>query len=67
MMANDELTITILDDGTIKIETDQVSMPNHANAEEFLKMAARMVGGETTRTKRGHGREHTHHGVTHSH
>lgn len=67
----DNIKITILEDGTIKTETDKVSAPNHSNAENFLSNMAKMAGGETKRRRRGaaeaHG-HHTHeHGETHTH
>ena len=33
----DTLKITILADGTIRTETDQISQANHESAEEFLR------------------------------
>jgi hypothetical protein len=60
----DTLKITILPDGTIKTETDKVSMPNHANAEAFLRETARLAGGTTTvKAKQGHHHHHTGHGA----
>lgn len=61
-MKNDTMKITILEDGTIKLETDKVSMPNHSNAEAFVREVARLAGG-TTDIKHKHGA----HGHTHSH
>lgn len=58
----DKITITILDDGTIKSETDKVSMPNHQSAERFLLDVGRLAGGEVTKEHR-HGtawHQHTH-------
>jgi hypothetical protein len=46
-MRTDTLKITILEDGTIKTETDKVSMPNHASAEMFIRECARLAGGTT--------------------
>ena len=68
-MANDNIQIEILDDGTIKVTTDQVSGPNHANAEAFLKMLAQLGGGETIRIRRSdvHTHSHTYSGQQHSH
>ena len=68
-MANDNIQIEILDDGTIKVTTDQVSGPNHANAEAFLKLMAQLGGGETTRIRRHDAQQHahTHAGQRHSH
>lgn len=56
----DKFTITILPDGTIKTETDKVSMPNHQNAEMFIREMGRLAGGETTH-------EHKHGTAWHSH
>jgi hypothetical protein len=57
----DKMNITILEDGTIKVEVDKVSMPNHASAEQFLKMVADLAnGGKQDRTKKGHGHSHSH-------
>ena len=53
-MKEDSLAIEILDDGTIKISTDQISPANHLNAGQFLKFLAELAGGETTRTKNRH-------------
>lgn len=69
-MAQDKIQIQILADGTIKIITDQVSMPNHASAEEFLRIMTDMAGGEQKRARKagghghhhGHGHDHVHHG-----
>ena len=41
----DRATITILEDGTIKIETDKVSAANHVNAEGFIREVFRLAGG----------------------
>lgn len=65
----DNINITILDDGTIKTETDKISGPNHSNAENFLSNMAKLAGGEVQRRRKGAG-EHTHthqHGETHQH
>ena len=51
----DKIIIEVLADGTIKTSTDKVSMPNHQNAEAFLRDIARVAGGEITKkTKAGH-------------
>jgi hypothetical protein len=56
----DEVTIEILDDGTIKSTTNPVSPANHQSAESFMKDLAQLTGGEATRTRRGHRHAHTH-------
>jgi hypothetical protein len=62
-MNRDTLRITILEDGTIKTETDDLSGPNHASADKFLKDVERLTGGESTRTRR---KPSTHHHHTHT-
>ena len=66
---SDTIKITVLEDGTIKTETDKVSMPNHANAEAFLRDMGRLAGGPVVRkAKHGFVLSHTHQdGHTHSH
>lgn len=61
---NSEMIITILSDGTIKTETGDMSGPTHKAADDFLKMVARLAGGEVTERKAERGRPHHH---THSH
>ena len=68
-MTNDSIKITILDDGTIKVETDEVGQANHLSAEKFLAEMSRLAGGssETLRRPHAHG-AHTHtHVKGHSH
>lgn len=75
MSGQDSIRIEILEDGTIKCTTDPISMPNHVNAEGFLREMARLAGGTSTRTRRldvhrslhdAH-HEHTKDGHTHQH
>lgn len=67
-MANKgEMTITILDDGTIKTETGDMAGPSHKSADDFLKMIARLAGGVVTEEPLQKGHVHTHDGHTHSH
>lgn len=71
----DKIQIQILEDGTIKLETDKVSMPNHSNAEKFTLAIASLCGGTVERRRRMHLgaslaaglAEHTHDGHTHTH
>jgi len=60
-LKDDRLTIEILEDGTIKTTSDEVSAPNHDNAEQFLRAMARVAGGEITRTAREDALRHHHH------
>ena len=68
-MREDTFTVEILDDGTLKIETDTVSPANHKSADEFLAFVSKMLGGpvEKTKRKQGHSHVHTHGQVSHSH
>jgi hypothetical protein len=59
-MHQDQIKITILDDGLIKVETDAISAPNHVSADELLKLISRLMGGEETRTKRFSSQTHAH-------
>lgn len=45
----DSMNITILDDGSIKVETDKISQANHMTAEAFMRHIATACGGEQTR------------------
>jgi len=63
----DKIKVTILEDGTIKVDTDAVSGPNHVNAEGFLRPMFTMAGGEISRKLKhakshlmGHQHEHDH-------
>jgi hypothetical protein len=61
-MSKGEMQITILDDGTIKCETDDMSGAAHKAADDFLKMVARLAGGTVSESKRplAHLHQHTH-------
>jgi len=65
----DTMKITILDDGTIKTETDPISGPNHQSAEAFLKDVTTLAGGTVGRQRKaGSTHQHQHaNGVIHSH
>jgi hypothetical protein len=45
----DSMQITILEDGTIKVETDKISQANHMTAEAFLRNVATAAGGKQER------------------
>ncbi len=67
-MASDKMMITILDDGTIKIETDGISGANHMNAENFLRDIGQLAGGVVERKqKKGFVHTHSHGSITHTH
>lgn len=55
----DVIKIEILDDGTIKMETDKVSMPNHAGAEALVREVIKGAGGAMEKTRKSsHGHYH---------
>jgi hypothetical protein len=56
----DKIIITILEDGTIKTQTDTVSAPNHQSADKFLADMARLAGGATEVVRKGKGSHHHH-------
>jgi hypothetical protein len=59
-MQIDKIKITVLEDGTIRSETDEISGANHQVAEEFLTMIARLAGGESERVRRTDVFRHSH-------
>lgn len=65
----DRIQVEILEDGTIKTETDSVSAANHLTAENFLAAMFSMAGGKSElRFKRGVPvQEAGHHNHHHSH
>ena len=68
-MKEDIIEIEVLQDGTIKITTDQISPANHLSADNFLKMIEQLAGGEITKRKnrKAHGHAHQHGVVGHAH
>lgn len=60
------MNITILEDGTIKVETDQISQANHMTAEALMRNMAQACGGSQDR-KRKHGVVDHSHNHKHSH
>ena len=67
---HDKIAITILLDGTIKIETDKISGPNHLSAEKFVKAVRELAGGTTQTTRKAAAmqrHDHVHDTRTHSH
>ncbi len=64
-MKDDELIVEVDEStGLIKTLTPAISSANHSNADGLLKFLARLMGGETTVTRRTksvhtHAHEHT--------
>lgn len=56
----DRMEIEILDDGSIKVSTDQISGPNHMNAEALQRFLAESMGGKVEKVRKGHAHKHSH-------
>jgi len=74
MMATNDITVTILESGAVRIDTDAISGPSHQIAEKALAWIAAEMGGEVAREARtdikhahNHAHAHEHNGVWHSH
>ena len=65
-MATNDITVSILEDGTVRIDTNAIAGPAHLAAEKALAWMAREIGGTVTRTKRAHTHHHDH-GKEHDH
>lgn len=65
----DIINVTILDDGTLKVETDRISAANHIGAEMLLREIAKLAGGpvKVTHKHGAHGHIHTHEHEAHQH
>lgn len=57
----DKIEFEVLPDGTIKINTDRISGPNHGNAETLLREIQKEAGGSVKRVKKSN-HHHHHHG-----
>ena len=71
---SDKIKISILEDGTIKVDTDKVSGPNHVNAEGFIRSMFSLAGGSVVRKLKhaaqhilGHAHSHDHDHEHHHH
>lgn len=59
-MAQNDITVTILENGTARIDTDAIAGPAHQAAEAALLWIAKELGGPATRTGRAHSHTHAH-------
>lgn len=48
----DTITYDFLENGDVKIQTDKVSAPNHANADALIKSVVEALGGKSTVSKK---------------
>ena len=62
----DSMQITILEDGTIKIETDKISMQNHMTAEAFMRNVAQAGGTKQTQKHKQGLIDAAHHAIHHA-
>lgn len=64
----DIIDIEILEDGTIKFNTDKISDKNHASADDFLDEIENLLGGKReTENKKKHNHHHHKHDHHHKH
>lgn len=56
----DIIKFEILEDGTISIQTDDLSGPNHVSADQLLKAIANLAGGQVVKKKRWDKHQHVH-------
>jgi hypothetical protein len=63
-----EMQLTILEDGTISIQTRNMAGDHHASADEFIKLVHQLAGGaRETKSTREHHHHHGHHDHHHDH
>lgn len=66
----DIINITVLEDGTLQIETDEISEPNHMSADKLLKGIEELMGGKVVIKKKPNSQNHAHmhkHNIAHQH
>ena len=64
------IEVEILPDGTVKAETGDMGGATHKQADDFLALVQKMLGGpvEETKARQGHHHFHAHdHGSDHQH
>ena len=64
----DKIKYEILEDGTVTIDTDQISGPNHLSADELLRQLSDLLGGgvevrhkKSSLHQHSHSHDHDHH------
>lgn len=65
---SDKIDVEILNDGSLKISTDKISMANHAGAEALIRELVTGMGGESKRLRKVKGTTQSHmhvEGTTH--
>ena len=51
-MKEDKIQIEIMEDGQVKIVTDEIGAANHRSADDLLKFLESQLGGEVKKQKR---------------
>lgn len=59
----DKMRVTVLDDGRVKIETDNISMAARKSAKDMLSNIEQLLGGETIVEHK----DGSHHHIDHGH
>ena len=62
-MGEDKFTLTTLEDGTVRVETEGISGVNHVSADAFMEMMDGHLGNPavvTQKKKHHHHHEHAH-------
>lgn len=65
-----QVDVRILEDGTVRTETGDMSGVSHKAADDFMKLLAELMGGDVVdqKVKQGHVHHHDHeHDHDHSH
>jgi hypothetical protein len=63
----DRLTLTVLEDGTARVEVDGISGANHLAADQLVEFFSRLLGGPLRVEKRPEAYSHAHRHGTRSH
>lgn len=63
----DKMTLTILEDGTAKLEVDGISGANHVKADKLVEEFSKLLGGELHVGKRPEAASHARHHHRHDH
>lgn len=67
-LAKGQIDVRVLADGTVRVETGDMSGVAHKSADDFLKLMATLLGGDVEIIKAEHGHQHEHeHGSTGHH
>ena len=64
---SDRISIKILADGTIKIDTNDLAGPNHTSADKFVRAMEELAGGESQVEHKHGAHTHTHAEGQHDH